>query len=144
MKKIAIYILLALVLNLGLTMVNISFAADDQPSTDLLNTTFNVRTNLTLDGGEQKANYFDPSDGQSPIEKIIIRLIEYLTRIIGTIAFILLVAGGFIFMTSQGSQPQIDKGKDIIKYAIIGLIVTFMAFIITLFIQSLFVTDITP
>lgn len=43
-----------------------------------------------------------------------------------------------MFMFSQGNEQNLSNAKDVIKYAIIGLIVTFASYIAVLFVQSLF------
>lgn len=51
--------------------------------------------------------------------------------LIGTVFFALLVYGGAIWMTAQGSDEKIKKAKGIITSAVIGLIVTIAAYSIS-------------
>ena len=53
---------------------------------------------------------------------------------IGIIAVIVIVIGGIRYMTSTGDSQKIQGAKNTIMYAIIGLIVTLMAFAITNFV----------
>lgn len=98
---------------------------------------FNVNERLNLNGGDQKKAYFASSN---PIVDFILQIINFALRIIGSLAVIILIVGGFMMMVSQGNQQKVDEAKDIVKYAIIGLIVTFLAYIIVIFVQSLFIT----
>ena len=51
----------------------------------------------------------------------------------GGIAFLIMAAGAFIFMTSQGNPEQINKGKDLIVAAITGLLfIIFSVFLLNL------------
>lgn len=100
---------------------------------------FNVSKNLKVDGQEKK--YFKPGSTYPPIIAFIITVLEFATQIIGSLAVLIMIIGGFMFMTAQGDQTQIDKAKDVIKYAIIGLVVTFLSYIIVIFLQSLFITS---
>jgi len=103
---------------------------------------YNVRTELKLGGTGQPKTYF--SDTQySPIVSFILSVINYATGIIGTVAMIIFIIAGFMLVIAQGDQTKIDKAKEIIKYAIIGLIITFLSYVITIFVQSLFITT-TP
>ncbi len=102
---------------------------------------FNVNKILTLDN--ETPDYFEDAN-RSPILSFIIRVINFFTRIIGSISIIIMIIGGFMFMFAQGNQQKVDEAKEIIKYAVIGLIVTFMSYIIVIFIQSLFITSELP
>lgn len=53
---------------------------------------------------------------------------------VAIIAVIVIIIGGVKYMTSQGDASKIKSAKDTILYAIIGLIVTLLAFAITNFI----------
>jgi len=96
--------------------------------------TFDVTDILKLEG--QPQSYF--SKGDSPIVSAILMFIEFATRIIGILAVILLIIAGFMFMTAQGNQQNIDNAKDVVKYAVIGLAVTFLSYVMITFIQSMF------
>lgn len=108
----------------------------------LKETTFNVLEFLKLKDTDQKSAYFDPNgvNGSykeySPIVRLILMILDYATKIIGSIAIILLIVAGFMYMVSQGNQQSLEKARDMLKYTIIGLIVTFSSYIITLFVQS--------
>ncbi len=54
--------------------------------------------------------------------------------IIGVIFFILIVYGGFLWMTAHGDSGQVDKGKETIIGAVIGLIVVSAAYALTTFV----------
>lgn len=104
---------------------------------DLIEGNLNVREVLKLDDTKQPTAYFDDKS-QAPIESLAGKVINYALAIMGSIAVILMIIAGFMLMTAQGESTQIDKGKEIIKYAVIGLIVAFLSYIIVLFVQSLF------
>ncbi len=135
MKRLIIGTFSFLILSLGLISVpHPAYAADQQY--DLTEGTFPVRDVLKLDDKKQPAAYFDSE--QAPIEALAGTVINYALAIMGSIAVILVIIAGFMLMTAQGESTQIDKGKEIIKYAIIGLVAAFLSYIIVLFVQSLF------
>lgn len=85
--------------------------------------------------------FYLKAEGQnqsSNIAAFIIRFVNFLAGIIGSFAFLAIVVGGVIMVTSGGQEGAVTKGKDIIKYAIIGLIVAVSAYFITTFVQSIF------
>lgn len=54
--------------------------------------------------------------------------------VLGIVAVFVIVIAGIIFMTSRGDQNNIARAKNAILYAVIGLVVVMMAFVITQFI----------
>jgi integral membrane sensor domain MASE1 len=68
----------------------------------------------------------------------IVRVVNFLALTIGSFAFLAIVIGGILLLTAAGQEQQIQKGKDIIKFAVIGLIVALMAYFIVAFVQSIF------
>jgi len=86
----------------------------------------------------QKQSYFK---SDNPIVSFLLSIIQFATLIIGSLAIIILIIGGFMLVTSQGNQQQLDSGKKTIKYAIIGLVVTFLSYVIVTSVQSLFITE---
>lgn len=76
--------------------------------------------------------------GTSPIGLIILKAINIMMLTIGTFAFVLIIIGGFMFATSGGDEPQIDRAKAILTQAIVGLVMAFGSYMIVYFIQSFF------
>ena len=58
--------------------------------------------------------------------------------LVGIVFFILLMYGGYLWMTAQGDESRVEKSKNIIKAAIIGLVVTMSAFAISTFVMLKF------
>ncbi len=82
----------------------------------------------TVGGSEQKIT----------IGSYIVRLVNFLSLVIGSFAFLAIVIGGIVFVASAGNETSLQKGKDIIKYSVIGLVVALTAYFITGFVQSIF------
>lgn len=141
MKKIALIIITALTLNLVLFAMPIAVHAKEAPGIESSKKTFSVTKNLKLKK-DQTASYFNnvKKDKSSPIVNFISKIIEYFTYIIGSIAMILVIISGFMMMISQGNQQKIDESKDMFTYAIIGLLIVFLSYIITIFVQSIFIS----
>lgn len=110
----------------------------DEDPNSLVEGTFSVTDNLKLDNGEQPKKYFNDNSGESPIVSFILTIINFATTVMGSFAVILFIVAGFMFMVSGGNSQKLDEAKDIVKYAAIGLIVAFMAYVITIFVQSIF------
>lgn len=52
------------------------------------------------------------------------------TTFIGLAAFVMLIMGAFLYLTSGGQTKHIDNAKQAITYAVIGIVVALMAFFI--------------
>jgi len=61
---------------------------------------------------------------------------NFFLNIIGSIALLMLVIGGFIWLTSAGNPEKVKKGKDVIIWTIVGLVIFFGAYTIISFIFS--------
>ncbi len=65
------------------------------------------------------------------IESIVGTGIRTVLTLVGLIFLILMVYAGFLWMTARGDEAKIDKAKEIISAALIGLIVVLGAYAIT-------------
>ncbi|MCD4705795.1 hypothetical protein K8R61_01815 [bacterium] len=72
----------------------------------------------------------------SSISKAIGEIIGIFLSFLGIIFFILMVYGGFMWMTAAGNQDKVGTAKKIIANAILGLIIVFSAYIITYIITN--------
>ena len=76
---------------------------------------------------------FIPQDGAS-LTEIVQSILNWIFGIIGIVAVVMIIIGGFNFMTSAGDPGKVKKGKDTILYGIIGLVVALLAFAIVNFV----------
>lgn len=74
--------------------------------------------------------------GNTDIKKTIGNVIKILLTLLGVLMVLLLIYGGFVWMTAMGEAQKVEKAKGIIKTAIIGVIVLLMAYAIAFFILS--------
>lgn len=61
---------------------------------------------------------------------LITNIINVLLFVIGAIAVVMLIWGGVQYTVSAGDAGRVKKAKDTILYAIVGLVVAFLAFAI--------------
>lgn len=62
------------------------------------------------------------------------RIISSLLGIVGSIALIMFVVGGFYWLTAGGNEERIKKGRQTLEWATFGLIVIFGAYVILKFV----------
>ncbi len=101
--------------------------------------TFDIGSILSIttdtDGEGQGQSYLND---ESPVVGFILDIVNFITRVIGTIAMILIIVGGLMMIVSQGEEHLLQKGKDVLTTAIFGLVISMFAYIIVRFVQSLF------
>lgn len=91
---------------------------------------------LTLQEGAEAARCDGcPSDlfGDNGIFKQITNTMLY---IIGIIAVVMLIIGGIRYVTSGGDAKKVTDAKNTVLYAIIGLVIAFLAYAIVNFVIS--------
>ncbi len=71
----------------------------------------------------------------SPIS-IISTIIKTILSLLGVIFLCLMVYGGSMWMTASGKEERVNKAKDLIQAAIIGLIIVVSAYAISIFVVS--------
>lgn len=81
--------------------------------------------------------YGTDAEPLTPME-IAINILSVVLTLLGVIAIIMIVYGGFKWMTSAGSDEKIKEAKKLITAAIIGLLIILMAYAITQFVINSF------
>lgn len=66
-----------------------------------------------------------------------------LFAVLGIVLVVLLVYGGFLYLTAAGNEQQVTKAKDVIKNSIIGLVIIVSAFAISTFVIGALTTAVT-
>lgn len=81
--------------------------------------------------GEQNSKpippFTDPLNS-TDLRGLIARAIKFFTGISGSFALLMFIYGGFMWVTSAGSDEKVKKGKAAIANATIGLIIIFTAY----------------
>ena len=61
---------------------------------------------------------------------IAVNIIKLIMTFLGIIATVIILLGGFKWMTAAGNEDQVDQAKKLIAAGIIGLVITLSAFMI--------------
>lgn len=67
---------------------------------------------------------------------IIGRIINTALGFLGVVFLFLVLYAGFLWMTAQGDDKQVGKAKDIMKQAVVGLVVIVLGFAISNFVMG--------
>ena len=78
---------------------------------------------------------FIPTRGNL-MEKVVV-IINWGLSFVGLIAVIFLIYGGFKYITSSGNEKETEAAKNIIVYAIIGIVVILLSFLIVIAVSNI-------
>ena len=76
----------------------------------------------------------DGSTQSNGVNTILTEVINVFSAIVGVISVIMIIFGGFRYITSGGAQEKVTSAKNTIIYAVIGLIIVALAQIIVKFV----------
>lgn len=68
--------------------------------------------------------------------QMAVNISDWILGIVGAVALLFFVIGGFYFILSGGASDKIEKGKDMIIGSIIGLVIVFSSYLIIQFILT--------
>ncbi len=74
--------------------------------------------------------------GSATLSEIISGVISVILAFLGVITVLIILWGGFIWMTAGGEPDKVEKAKKMIYSGIIGLIIIFAAYAIANFVMS--------
>jgi len=103
---------------------------------------FRVTTGETTDpldtvAGSSGAGYKIGTDfAKTGTQEIIATIITTVLSFLGVIFLILMIYGGFMWMTASGDEEQVKKALSIIRNALIGLIIVIAAYAISFLVMT--------
>ncbi len=68
------------------------------------------------------------------VPMLIGRVIDAILGIVGSLALVMFIYGGFTWMTASGNEQSVTKGKNILMWAAVGLAVIFLSYALVKFI----------
>jgi len=81
--------------------------------------------------------------GDTNVPTVIARLVNWAMGFLGIIAVVIILAGGFMWMTAAGNEEKVGKAKKLLIAGIIGLVIILAAYIIATYVLSTLKTAIT-
>lgn len=85
-------------------------------------------------GVELTGGNCDPPQNGTSVQSVITDVINILSFVVGVTAVIMIIIGGFKYITSGGDSGSVTGAKNTILYAIIGLVIVAVAQIIVRFV----------
>jgi len=83
---------------------------------------------------EQDCPNNQTGDATGDVNSLITTIINVFSFVVGVVAVIMIIAGGFRYISSGGDSNKITSAKNTIIYAIIGLVIVALAQIIVQFV----------
>src|SRR5581483_5322004 len=85
---------------------------------------------------EPNNNFNTGVAGSSTLPGLVVNVIQLILIFSGSVAVLVLIYGGFLYLTSAGNEEQGEKGKSAFLNAVLGLVVIVLAFTIVRVISS--------
>ena len=84
---------------------------------------------LVPDGGKKATGSYELND----VVQLGLNASQWILGIVGSLALLFFIYGGFTFLISAGNSAKVDEGKKIIVGAVIGLVLVFSSYLIIQF-----------
>ncbi len=78
----------------------------------------------------------NPSTGEAEANRLIKNVINVFSLVVGVVAVIMIIVGGFRYITSGGNDSSVSGAKNTILYAVVGLVIVALAQIIVRFVLT--------
>jgi ABC-type Fe3+ transport system permease subunit len=76
----------------------------------------------------------DDPENDRKVDSLVSQVVNVLSVVVGIVATIMIMLGGFKYVTSNGDSNQISSAKNTILYAIVGIVVVVFAQVIVRFV----------
>lgn len=136
-RKIILKIIVFLAMVYGINFMVVAPVSAVTKSTDLWSM---IQAGGLLDIGKYGYQMAYP-DQPKGIPVIAGQTINTLLGLLGIIFVVLIVYSGYLWMTAGGNEEQVGTAKDILKNAIIGVLLILAAYSITIFILRTFMSS---
>ncbi len=81
----------------------------------------------------------EASSDDNALPKMVGNIIGALLAFIGVIFLVLAIYGGYTWMMARGNEQEISKAKNVIKNALIGLVIVLLAYAITMIVSAIWI-----
>lgn len=78
----------------------------------------------------------EKTEGEKSLMSNVSMLINVFASVMGFLAVGMIIYGGFMLLTAQGDPARIKRGKDVVLYSVIGLILVVLAYAIVNFVMN--------
>lgn len=68
--------------------------------------------------------------GEDTLRGLIMTMVNYFLGFLGLLAVIMVIYGGVTYVSSAGNEEAVGKAKKIIMYALIGIVIILLSFVL--------------
>ena len=72
--------------------------------------------------------------GETDLKQTVLNIIRLILGLMTLVAVVLVIYGGFVWLTAAGNEDNVEKAKRIISAAVIGLIIILLAWAVVIFV----------
>lgn len=74
--------------------------------------------------------------GNADLKTTVINILNLALGLLALVAVVMIIIGGFTWLTAGGNEEKVDKAKKIISAAVIGLIIVLLAWAVVIFVAK--------
>lgn len=97
-----------------------------------------------LENTADKAGYEASATTKTTLAENVGQILKFAMSFLGIIFTVLMVYGGFLWMTARGDSDQVDRAQKIISQSVIGLIIVVASYSISAYIVNFVFTGSAP
>jgi len=132
LKKTSIILSLILIIAFLIPISSLSATTDKDTISSLLRDT----------AGTEGAGYYDGTHATS-LSIIIADVIKLALSLLGVVFIVLMIYGGYTWMTAAGNDEQIAKAKKTMTAAVVGMTIVLLSYAITVFVTRYLTASVT-
>ena len=81
-----------------------------------------------IDINDNPQNIADATNEEGSIRALVRTIVNFFLFFLGMIAVIMVIYGGVLYVTAAGNDDQVGKAKNVIMYAVAGILVILISF----------------
>lgn len=74
--------------------------------------------------------------GEADLKDTVLNILNLVLGLLSLVAVIMIIIGGFTWLTAGGNEEKVDRAKKIISAAVIGLIIVLLAWAVVIFVAK--------
>ncbi|MBT6069175.1 hypothetical protein HOG48_05460 [Candidatus Peregrinibacteria bacterium] len=68
------------------------------------------------------------TQGEDSIRTLLLTFLDFFLGFLGLLAVLMVIYGGFLYLTAAGDESKTENGKKVILYSVVGIVVILLAF----------------
>ena len=81
-----------------------------------------------IDPQDQPGVVSELSGGDGSLRSIVLKIVNFFLTFLGLLAVVMVIYGGFLYVSSAGNEENVGKAKKILLYAAIGIVIIIASF----------------